>query len=195
MIRLLRLTALVLATGLTAVSARQAEAGPVFGNQAFADIGVPALIGSNDISTATGFTFGQLQTTASRDGGFLALAGGQVMTTTTFTPASPGTFSLGNGVFGTFTATTSLQLSNTGTARSFLLNGFYTPGSGFGGGSAQAATLTLSFTQNGGPGTSISASATLSTAVPEPVSVAMLGVGVGVVGLASYSAVRRRKSV
>jgi len=189
--RLLRISTLLLFAGLALGVAAPANAAAVIGSQAFADVGNPTLVGSNDINTATGFNFGSLQTTTSRTGGFTALAAGQVLTSTTFSPTSPTTFSVGNTVFGTFTGTSASLLPSTSTNQNYLIVGNFTPGTAFGTPNVpQLASLTVSFTQNGGPGSAISASASLST-VPEPTSVAMMGLGVAGLGILSFF--RRRR--
>lgn len=190
--RILRLSAMFALAGLAMASAPRADAAFVPpGNQAFADIGTPTLVGSTSITSATGFNFGSLVTTTSRDGGFTAGATGLSVATSTFNPSAPTTFTLGNAVFGTFTGVTATQIASTATTRSYLITGTFAPGTEFGGGTTQSASLSVSFTQNGGAGTAISDSATLTvpSAVPEPASIAL--VGLGLAGVAGFSARRR----
>ncbi len=191
--RFLRASAFLLVAGLGLAAAPSAQAAFITGNQGLADSGTPTLIGSNNINTATGFNFGNLETTTARDGGFRAGAPEIDLRSTTFTPANPTTFTLGVGSrFGTFRATSDVLVDSSSVARSYLITGFFTPGSEFGGGSPEFARLAVSFTQVGGPGTAISDSATLTVPVPEPASIAMIGLGLA--GVAGVSTIRRRRA-
>jgi hypothetical protein len=180
---------LAVAVAAALLQATPVQADPVVGTQANIDIDTPTA-NTNNINTATIFTLGSLQTTPSRTGDYTLVPSGQALGGATLTLATRSTFSFGNAVFGTFTATSLTTLLNVPGAVGYDIKGVFAPGSGFPAskGSTEADFL-LTFIQSGGTNTAISASGTL-VSVPEPGSL-LLGLTVAVgVGLAS--GLRRR---
>jgi hypothetical protein len=164
------------------------------GAQGLGDIGIVATAPTNDINSATSFTFGNLITTAMSEGFFVGLPT-QLLGSDTFTVSDPLSLQFGNAVFGSFASTKITELSNDANvgSRSFQFEGLYTKGT-FGQAfvpNPATALFTLSLNQTAGSGTAISVNATLEFAavpVPEPTTLALLAVAAGTAG-----AVRARR--
>lgn len=155
------------------------------GAQGLGDVGIVATAPTNDINTATSFTFGNLITTAMSTGFFVGLPT-QLLGSDTFTVSDPLSLQIGNATFGSFASTKITELTNDSIvgSRSFLFEGLYTKGT-FGEAFAPnpaAALFTLSLNQTAGSATAISVNATLEFAaqpVPEPTTLALLAVAAG----------------
>jgi len=161
-----------------------AQAGAIVGSQAFNNAGVVITqpLGGSDQGAATQFSI-TLQTSA--------IAGGQTgdyvgfpsdtLPAATLDVASLGSFTYGDAAFGTFTATSGVELSSPTNTRTFFIQGNFVPGSAFPGLTTNTASILIQFNQGGGPGTAISFSATQNTPaspiVPEPASLALAGIG------------------
>jgi len=219
--KMFRRTWAALALGVVLFGSTPARAVVVQGTQAFADLGTPTANTTN-ILTATSLSIGDLTSTTSQTGLFaangttfgassssamasqnLGAVSSFTVNPTIFALTSPNTtLTFGNGVFGTFTSTSSEATSssaqpNASITYTFLGNwvaGTVATASG----STFSASVTLTFTQNG-VGTSISDSASFSvpgvplpTGVPEPSTWVMsaLCLGLGHV----VCVVRRRRS-
>jgi len=179
--------AVAAAACLLGVSPASAELMSPAGSQGFGDIGVVVTAPTNDINTATSFTFGNLITTAMSTGYFVGLPT-QLLGSDTYTVSDPLSLQFGNAVFGSFASTKITPLDNDAVvgSRSWVFEGLYTKGS-FGEPftpNPAAAVFTLSLNQTAGAGTAISVNATLEFAaqpVPEPTTLALLGVAAGTV--------------
>lgn len=159
------------------------------GAQGFGDVGIVATDPTDDINTATSFTFGNLITTAVSTGFFVGLPT-QVLGSDTFTISDPLGLQFGNATFGSFASSKITQLTNDPVVgqRSWVFEGLYTKGT-FGEAfvpNPAAALFTLNLNQTGGSGTAISVNATLEFAaqpVPEPTTLVLLAVAAGTAGV------------
>lgn len=119
-----------------------------------------------------------------RTGDYVALGAAQNLNPTTFTIATPGSFTFGSATFGTFTGSSGMELASATplTTRTFYVIGTFVPGSGFAGTITQnTASVVINLIQNGTDG-SFGGSIVLNTpsipppGVPEPASLAMAAV-------------------
>ena len=141
------------------------------GSQGFSDIGA-ASASPADINTATNITIANLISTGSQSGYFAGLTT-QIFGPVTFNVSTPGSFSFGNGTFGSFVSTAIVETENTPGTRSFYVRGTFTAGT-FNPTltpTPAPASLLISFTQSPAGRGAISDSATLSippTPTPTP---------------------------
>lgn len=189
--------AVAAAACLLGVSPAWAELISPSGAQGFGDLGVTVAASTNDINTATSFTFGNLISTNVSTGYFAGLPT-QSFGSETFTVSDPLSLQFGNAVFGLFSSTKITQLNNDDAvgSRSFKFEGLYTKGT-FGTAftpNPAPATFTLNLNQNAGTGAAISTNSTLEFAaqpVPEPTTLALLAVAAGT---AAAMRARRQKA-
>jgi hypothetical protein len=192
LIRSRSVLSLLLVGAFVALRATSAQAGSVIGSQTFS-IDATSL-DTSSVATATVFNFTGIATQGSNDGDFTGISSGLLINSGTEVLTTPFTFTFGNAIFGTFTATS--LVSDTGNSlpkfRSIELSGIFSGGSLFPGqNDPTPAGLAISLTQSGGPGRPISASFSLVTSpIPEPASVVMMGVGL--VGALGLSRLRRK---
>ena len=183
---MLRPAALIITLGFAlAGSAAQAAFIGSFGVNANLPVATP----TNNLATATSFTFANLSSNGVTSGDFAGLPLQTNFTTTTLNINATSGFNFTNASFGTFTQSGAIQLISQGisggnvVAEALRIFGTYAGAPGQTG--TQTASLTISFTQNGGPGTAISASGSVdvpAVGVPEPASMAMLAMGLVSVG-------------
>jgi hypothetical protein len=164
------------------------QAGTVSGSQSFADAGT-ATADTGNINTATSFTIGDMVSTGSQEGAFIAYPPLTSFGSISFSLSNPVSFSFGNGSFGSFTSTSISEALSTPGSVEFYILGNYTPGSFVGIGPAQPASFTLGFEQTPASTGSISDSGTFATppapppGIPEPASVVLVGIGLTSVSL------------
>ncbi|NBV25690.1 MAG: hypothetical protein EBS05_27780, partial [Proteobacteria bacterium] len=142
----------------------------------YARISASASAGSISGNTATEITIGNLISTGSQLGYFSGLTT-QIFGPVKFTVSTPGSFSFGNGTFGSFVSTSIVETQNKSGARSFYILGQFTAGT-FNPTltpTPAPASLLISFTQSPAGTGAIADSATLSipptptpTAAPAP---------------------------
>jgi hypothetical protein len=160
---------------------------PVGGSQAFGDLSTTVAGTTNNISSATSFTFGSFITTSDNLGHFAGLPM-QFFGPETFTVSDPLSMQFSSAAFGSFASSKITQLTNTAGSRSFEIEGLYTKGT-FGDDfnpNPASAILRISFNQTGGTGAAISSNSTLQFAaqpVPEPTTLALLVVAAGTAGV------------
>lgn len=185
---------LVPALLVVACAVGTAKAGPV-GTLGFSDIGSPTA-NTGNINTATSFTIGELFSTTESTGVFVGLPH-QDFGAVTFSISTPGSFSFGNSLFGTFTSTSITEGMNSPGVVSFYILGDYTAGTIDPGTGTNPASFTLSFTQTPIYTGSISDSGTFSVPpadapAPEPATLVMGLTGI-VAGGGWFYLVRRRR--
>ena len=137
------------------------------------------------LSAVTQFTLNLVTQTGgtSQTGDFVGIPSVNLSQTTLDT-TSLNTFSFTSASFGTFTATTGIEIASPANTRTFYFSGNFTPIiPPFAAGITQnTASFLVNMTQSGGAGNSISFSGTLNTpaiappGVPEPASLAMAAV-------------------
>ncbi|MBV8843559.1 MAG: hypothetical protein JO307_12190 [Bryobacterales bacterium] len=168
---------------LSVTSRVQADPLPIIGMQGFTDSGITTT-DTGSISTATTITFGNWTTTGNNSGIFASMPI-QMFGTVSFNITDPSSFTFGNGVFGTFTATS--LTGDTGfppVIRVLSYDGLWTPGTQGGlTGGPFPSFLGVSFLQIGGPGSDITVTgATFTALAPEPSSfvLSLTGLAAGV---------------
>lgn len=174
---------MALTTAALVSCANSAEAAFIIGSQAF---GVQAITPpTGNLATIPEFTNLTFVTESTGStGSFMSVADNTSVGSAalTLTPAGLASFSFGNPIYGTFTASSGNELVNSGGFRNLLLLGTFAPGTLFGGLEPTAAEFRIAFTQSGD---TISATATLfsnqsspsqtDTVTPEPATIAMFG--------------------
>ncbi|MBV8843751.1 MAG: PEP-CTERM sorting domain-containing protein [Bryobacterales bacterium] len=123
----------------------------------------------------------------------------QFFGTVSFNITDPSSFTFGNGVFGTFTATSLItRAPNPPGFINFVYDGLWTPGTQGGlTGGPFPSSLNITFVQAAGPGSPITSNASFSveeaeTVIPEPSSFVLTVTGLAA-GVLIYR--RRRQNV